>query len=111
MRNSAHIREKLGLGWMNDFFEMPASDGRQICSPGHKAPLSDLQQFAEVVTGALSVISRPCGIESAIECNSELHNSYSSDGDRSAVIEDSMEKTLNASVYIPPTTIKYEILI
>jgi hypothetical protein len=92
MRNSPHLREKLGLGWMNDFFEMPASGGRQIFSPGHEAPLSDLQQFAEVVTSALSVISKPCGIESAIERYSESHNSYSSDGDRSAVIEDSMEK-------------------
>jgi hypothetical protein len=49
---------------------------------------------AEVVTGALSVIGKPCGIESAIERNSEMQNSYSSDGDRPAVIEDLMGKLL-----------------
>jgi hypothetical protein len=59
----------------------------------------------------MGVISEPCGIDSAIERNSELHNSYSSDGDRPLVVEDSTRKTLNASVYVPPTTIKYEILI
>ena len=47
---------------VNDFFEMPASEGRQFFSPGHEAPLSDLQQFAEVVTSALGVISELCGI-------------------------------------------------
>jgi hypothetical protein len=100
MRNSAHLREKLGLGWRMISLKCRLQRAAKFFHQGHAAPLCDLQQFAEVVTSALSVISEPCGIESAIERNSELHNSYSSDGDRPAVIEDSMEKTLNASVLV-----------
>ena len=40
-----------------------------------------------------------------------FNSKYYSDGERHLVIEESMEKTFEVSTYVPPTSIKYEIMI
>jgi hypothetical protein len=44
-------------------------------------------------------------------CQARSRGNYCSDGERQLVTEQSIEKTLSVSTYVPPTTVQYEILI